>query len=180
MMPEDISTSRLLLRPFRFTDIPDVMKYADDSEWARYLPVPSPYTLHDAEIFLARSVLADRNHHPSWAISLENRVVGGVDIRFHFEHRIGAIGYSVARDVWNLGICTEAARAVIDAAFAHYDQLECIRSNADVRNKASIRVMEKTGMTFEGCLRSNRYIGEEFVDDACYGILRAEWSMDRG
>lgn len=175
MMPDEISTDRLLLRPHRFADVADVVGYANDAEWARFLPVPNPYTTRDAEVFLSRLVLTDRIQHPSWAITLEGRAIGGINIRFFADHRIGELGYSVARKQWNLGYCTEATRAVIDTAFSYYHQLERIRSNADVRNTASIRVMEKVGMTFEGCLRSNRYIRDELVDDAHYGLLRADW-----
>jgi ribosomal-protein-alanine N-acetyltransferase len=176
MMPNEIRTERLFLRPHRFADISDVLMYANDREWARFLPVPSPYTVRDAEEFLARSALADRVQHPDWAITLENRVVGGIDIRFMFEFRIAQLGYSIARALWSRGYATEAARAVIDAAFRCHAQLKRIRSYADTRNKGSIRVMEKIGMTYEGCLRSNRFVRDEFVDDAHYGILRDAWS----
>ena len=179
MIPDEISTERMYLRPYRFADVSDVLRYATDEEWSRYLPVPVPYSIRDAEQFLARSTLADRFQHPNWAITLEKRVIGGINIRFFFEHRIAEIGYSISRDLWNLGYMTEVARAIIDEAFSHHDKLERIRSHADVRNRASIRVMEKVGMTFEGCLRSNRYIRGEFVDDACYGILRTEWNASR-
>ena len=179
MMRDEITTERLFLRPYRWGDITDVLRYADDEEWARFLPVPVPYSARDAEQFLARLTLTDRLQQPSWAIILENRVVGGITVRFLFDHRVAEIGYSISRESWDRGYMTEAARAVVDEAFSCYEQLARIRSHADVRNKASIRVMEKIGMTFEGCLRSDRYIRGELVDDAYYGILRAEWNARR-
>ena len=45
---EIIRTKRLSLRPFAFTDVNDVLAYASDPEWSRFLPVPDPYTLKDA------------------------------------------------------------------------------------------------------------------------------------
>lgn len=67
-LPDEIRTPRLLLRPFREDDIDDVMMYAVDEEWARYLPVPQPYTRAGAERFLATETAVDRTRAPSWAI----------------------------------------------------------------------------------------------------------------
>lgn len=175
MIPDEIKTERLHLRPFRFSDLDAVLRYADDAEWSRFLPVPTPYTELDAQQFLARTTLTNRNDHPSWAITLDGTAIGGINIQFSHDHRIAEIGYSLARAQWNRGYTTEAARAVVDTAFSRYVQLRRIRALADKRNIASIRVMEKIGMTLEGCLRSNRYIRDEFVDDVCYGLLRNEW-----
>ncbi len=44
MLPDILETARLQLRPFRLQDVDDVLIYATDPEWARYLPVPQPYT----------------------------------------------------------------------------------------------------------------------------------------
>ena len=39
----ELRTERLLLRPFAFEDVEDVLAYASDPEWSRYLiPVPDP------------------------------------------------------------------------------------------------------------------------------------------
>jgi hypothetical protein len=60
MLPDIIETARLRLRPFRLRDVDDVLIYATDPEWARYLQVPQPYTQADTEKFLAGHVLLDR------------------------------------------------------------------------------------------------------------------------
>ena len=179
MLPDEIRTRRLRLRPFSLADAAEVFGYASDPEWQTYLPVPKPYALRDAERFVATSVLADRDERPNWALTLGARVVGGINFRFFSGHRIAEFGYSLSRDLWGRGYTTEATKALIDEAFSHYCQLMRIRAHADARNRGSTRVMEKAGMRLEGVLRSNRYIHEQFVDDACYGILRSEWSEGR-
>ena len=55
----ELRTDRLLLRPFRLTDVDDVYAYASDPAWGKYLPVPQPYEYRDAELWAAQSVLAD-------------------------------------------------------------------------------------------------------------------------
>jgi len=175
MLPEVIKTERLLLRPYKLSDIDDVLSYAMDEEWGRYLPVPQPYGRGDAEKFIASQVLLDRSLHSSWAIEHKGIVIGGINIRFKFEHRVGEFGYSIAKRFWGRGFATDVSSEVINAAFNAYPDLNRIRANADARNVASIRVLEKLDMTREGTLRQNRVVRGEPVDEVWFGILRSEW-----
>jgi RimJ/RimL family protein N-acetyltransferase len=179
MLPDIIETARLRLRPFHLRDVDDVLGYASDPEWARYLPVPQPYTAADAEKFIAGQVLLDREVHPAWAMEQAGAVIGGINMRFHFDHSVGEMGYSIARSYWGRGLTTEAAGAVMDAAFAVYAHLHRIRAMADARNVGSLRVMEKLGMVREGVLRQNRLVHGEFIDEVWCGVLRTEWETHR-
>jgi ribosomal-protein-alanine N-acetyltransferase len=178
IMPDLIVTSRLRLRPHGWRDVDDVFAFASDSEWAHYLPVPQPYTKTDAEKFIARQLLLNREVNPSWAIEHAETVIGGINIRFDFDKRLGEIGYSIARKYWGKGLTTEAARAVMAAAFSTYADLNRIQARADARNTGSLRVMEKLGMTREGVLRQIRFVHGEFFDEVWCGILRSEWEVN--
>jgi ribosomal-protein-alanine N-acetyltransferase len=179
MLPDILETARLRLRPFRLRDVDEVLVYATDPEWARYLPVPQPYTQADAEQFLAGQVLLDREGHPAWAITHAGAVIGGINLRFHFDHHVGEMGYSIARSYWGQGLATEAAYAVMAAAFAAYASLHRVRAMADARNSGSLRVMEKLGMVHEGVLRQNRLVRGELIDEVWCGVLRPEWEAQR-
>jgi ribosomal-protein-alanine N-acetyltransferase len=109
-------------------------------------------------------------------VTLEGVAIGGVNLRFAFEHQSAEIGYSIARSRWNRGVGTEAVRAVVDAAFSTHLDLNRLFARADVENIGSHRVMEKVGMTREGVLRLNRVEAGVAVDEACYSILRDEWA----
>lgn len=179
-LPDVIETERLRLRPWRLDDVDDVLAYAQDPEFRRFLRLlPSPYTRGDAERFVARQVLNDPATHPAWAVTLADTAIGGINLRFEPKHGFAEMGYAVARAHWNRGLCTEAARAVIDAAFAARPDLNRIHARADHRNEASQRVMEKIGMTKEGVLRQSRIERGEVLDEAWYAILRTEWE-ERG
>jgi RimJ/RimL family protein N-acetyltransferase len=176
MLPEIIETERLTLRPYRLQDVADVFSYASDPKWARFLPaVPQPYTKKDAEKFIAGQILLDPETHQCWALSQNEVVIGGIDLRFDFEHQVGELGYSIAQTHWGKGLVAEVAGAVIDAAFTAYPDLNRIRAWADSRNAGSLRVMEKLGMIREGTLRQNYVNRGEFVDQVWCGILRSEW-----
>jgi ribosomal-protein-alanine N-acetyltransferase len=176
MIPESINTARLVLRPWSLADVDDIFAYAQDEEWSRFLRfIPKPYSRSDAEAFLAMQAKMDRGKHQSWAIVLGRNCIGGINIRLDESNCLGEIGYSVARAQWNNGYCTEAARAVIDAAFEAIADLNRIRAMADESNSASHRVLRKVGMTKEGVLRQNRVERGEVIDEAWFGILRSEW-----
>jgi ribosomal-protein-alanine N-acetyltransferase len=179
MLPDIIDTARLRLRPFRLRDVDDVLVYAADPEWARYLPVPQQYTPADAEKFIAGQVLRDREVHPAWAVEHAGAVIGGINLRFPVDHYVAEMGYGIARNYWGRGLATEAARAVMAAAFAAYPSLHRIRAMVDARNLGSLRVMEKLGMVREGVLRQNRLVRGEFIDEVWCGTLRTEWEAHR-
>lgn len=61
MLPDVLNTEQLRLRLFRLQDVDDVLSYATDPAWARYLPVPQPYTRADAEKFIAGQLLLDES-----------------------------------------------------------------------------------------------------------------------
>lgn len=175
MLSELIKTDRLILRVFSLVDVEDVLSYASDPEWARFLPVPQPYTRVDAEKFVAGQVLQDRKTRVSWAIEHAGAVIGGINIGFDFDNRVGEMGYSIARRFWGKGLTTEAVGAVIDESFSGYPDLNRIRATADERNVGSLRVMEKLGMVREGVLRQDIYLRGEFKNMVWCGLLRCEW-----
>jgi ribosomal-protein-alanine N-acetyltransferase len=78
------------------------------------------------------------------------------------------IAYLIAKPFWGQGLGTEAARGIRDYAFEHLGltRLICL---IDERNRASIRVAEKIGMTFE---KSGR---DELGPFRLYSINRSKW-----
>src|ERR1700741_4114684 len=109
MIPGVIERERLTLRPWVLEDVDDLLAYACDEEWGRFLPVPVPYTRSDARRFIAASqFLRDPLHGCAWAITCGGHAVGSVDIDLQFQQRIGTIGYSIGRGLWGRGLVTEA------------------------------------------------------------------------
>jgi ribosomal-protein-alanine N-acetyltransferase len=177
VLPNVIRTARIILRPFRSSDVDDVLAYASDSAWSRYLiSLPaSSYTRADAERFVASQASLDWTVRPSWAIEFQDHAVGGVNLQLSHEQQVGEVGYGLAPRLWGHGLAVEAVRAVIDASFRAYPQLIRVRAKTDARNIQSIRVMEKAGMKREGVLRRDRYFRGELVDEVICGLLRCEW-----
>ncbi|GAB4338067.1 MAG: GNAT family N-acetyltransferase [Dehalococcoidia bacterium] len=176
MEPVTLETSRLLLRPWRLADAADVLEYARDEEWSRFLHVPRPYTARDAEEFVARSLLHSWDTHPVWAIEVrsEGKAAGGINIRIERDHATAEVGYGIARWHWGQGYITEACKAVFAWTFETFGLAKIVAA-ADAENVASWRVMEKLGMQREAYLRSHRVLRGERRDEVRYGLLRDEF-----
>jgi len=80
----------------------------------------------------------------------------------------------LARQSWQCGYATEAARCVLAFGFGVLG-MHRIYATADVRNVASQHVLEKVGMRREGTLRKNQWIHNEWRDTALYAVLEEEW-----
>ena len=179
-MPDEqpvLQTKRLTLRRFRLTDVDDVIAFANDEVWQRYLPpLPFPYERVHGERFVAESFLRDWKSKPAFAIVLGDTMIGEINLRINKRPQTAEMGYAIARKHWGNGYATEAAGAVVGWAFETFC-LAKIHAVAIVDNKRSWRVMERIGMTKEGVLRSEvpGRDSKQRHDMAYYGILREEW-----
>ena len=137
-------TPRLLLRPGFPEDAPALAGAMSDAAIARNLAVvPWPYSLRDAEAFLASPrdpVL------PSLLIfertSGAPQLVGSCGLARRTSHAV-ELGYWIARPFWSRGFATEACAALID--IARTLRLESLEGAHFVDNPASARVLEKLG-----------------------------------
>lgn len=175
-----LRTERLILRPFTPDDLHGLHAFHSLPEVARYLYWDARDLDQVREALgdkILRSALYDEGQVLCLAAELADggALVGDLSLFWHSaRHRQGEIGYVFHPAYQGRGLATEAARAVIHAAFEADANLNRIRAVADSRNLASMRVLEKAGMTREGILRQNRMFRGELIDEVWYGILRKE------
>jgi len=72
------------------------------------------------------------------------------------------------------GYGTEAAQLMVDYLFL-YRNIVRIQATANVRNKASQRVLEKAGFKIEGTIRKYLLVRGVWTDYYLLSILREEW-----
>lgn len=162
-----------MLRPWRLTDIDDAFAYGSDPDWGRYLwDIPQPYLRQHAEQFVTAAAKSEPGSNAQFAITLAGRVIGGVRLyALDAWSGVAGLGYNLSRAHWGHGFATEAAAAVIKAAFQSFG-LRKVIAHADARNTASIRVMEKLGMQQEAHLRRQRLFRDEYIDEVWFAALR--------
>ncbi len=99
-----------------------------------------------------------QGNHLFWGIEFEQKLVGTIDfVSVNETHNFAEIGYVLSEAYWNKGITTEAAKKLIDFGF---NELGLVRIQARCfeENIGSQKVMEKSGMIFEGILRKSMFI----------------------
>ena len=173
-MPKTIRTERLALRPVSTDDADAMMEFANDPEWGRYQQVPQPYRREDAEEFLGHFARLDSTVDFCWAIEVEGKFSGAVSMHVYEPHKTASLGFDLNPRLWKRGLTTEAAGAVVDAAFGTL-RVRKVWATADAPNIASIRVLEKLGMQREGLQREHHWRRGEPVDIVLYAVLRDEW-----
>jgi RimJ/RimL family protein N-acetyltransferase len=141
-------------------DAPDIARACDDPVTARWLPVPSPYTLEDGQGYVERFT------RPGWADgrtadvavtdAATGELMGAVGIKLlHRDQGVGEVGYWTAPWARGGGVASRAAALIADWGLQELG-LSRVELLADVENTASVRAAEKAGFTREGVLRSAR------------------------
>lgn len=172
-LPEEIDTDRLKLRPYNFSDVPEMYAYLQEPDVGRYLEGSGALlTKKQTEAIIARHILVDREKRNVWAITIDDLPVGAITINFTKERRIAEIGYHVKKSLWGCGYASEAVKMVVDLAFATCPDLQRIQANIHPENEGSIRVAKRSGMEHEGTLRCYSYVAGEAADEAVYAVLR--------
>lgn len=178
-----ISTERLILRPFRMEDA-EVMfeRWASDKETVHYLSWMAHQSLKDTKRILKvwmNGYLTKTSY--VWAIcpkSTPDQPIGSVSLH-SFDEKLPSAeaGYVIARDYWNQGYASEALRAVLEYGLDLMN-LHRISAYHHVDNEASGRVMEKAGMTYEGCIReAYKDKHGNYMDVKQYSVLHSDLSL---
>jgi [ribosomal protein S5]-alanine N-acetyltransferase len=174
-----LHTRRLLLRPYSLADAPEVQRLAGDFAIAdTTASIPHPYPDGAAAEWIGtHQGLLEGGKEITFAVVLKETDALAGSIGLHniaAAHEHAELGYWIGVPYWGKGYCTEAAQAVIDYVFSGLG-FRRIYAHYFKRNPASGRVMEKCGMSWEGCLRQHIKRWDKFEDVIEYGILKEEW-----
>lgn len=156
LAPETITTDRLALRRPRLTDAADIFAYACDPDVTRYMDWPTHQRVEDSAAFVAWTTQRwETGEEYCWVITVkpEDHVVGSIGCRVRtFD---ADFGYVLHRATWGHGYATEAARAVV-GWLQSLPGIWRIWATCDTENRASVRVLEKVGLSCEGRLRCSK------------------------
>ena len=173
-----LHTARLTLRPFTEGDMDalfvlhsnaGVMRYWDSPPWTeparaeRFIAVCRRFEQDGTGARLAIERAAD-HVFIGWCQLFE----------WNPDHRSAMMGYCLDEAAWGQGYATEAAAALLQWAFDTLD-LNRVQAEADTRNTASGRVLEKLRFVREGTLREDCIVQGEVSDSGVFGLLRRDW-----
>jgi RimJ/RimL family protein N-acetyltransferase len=180
-----IETERLLIRPFAADDFEAVLAIYSRPDIARYLywePRGPEEVRRVLEEKSGMSAIAAEGDGLSLAVVRRDTgaLIGEVSLFWQSDaHRQGELGFIVHPDHGGQGFATEATEAMLALGFEGLG-LHRIFGNADARNAASARLMERLGMRREAHLIENEFVKGEWQSELDYAILDREWRESRG
>lgn len=162
-----IKTKKFTLRPLKKSDAKDVVAAVNNWNVIKYISnLPFPYELKDAQTWLA-SVVANTKKVPRenfvLGIEKDGHIVGVLGLHGIKKEHKAELGYWLSENCWGQGIMSEAVKIFMTFVFKEF-KLKRICANAYPNNKASMRVMEKVGMKFEGVERKGALKNGKYVD----------------
>jgi RimJ/RimL family protein N-acetyltransferase len=133
----------VIVRPWLPEDVPSLARACNDPEIARWLRVPSPYTIDSARAYLDTvKRWWDSGEAYALAIADASTIIGSISIQPGAERP--SIGYWLAADARGRGIATRAVEAIAGWAAERFGLTEAWIF-AQPANVASCRVALRAG-----------------------------------
>ena len=179
---KSLACDRLLLRPLCREDAEDMYCYArreDVTEYLLWLPHPSVAYTHDYLAYIEERYALGLFY--DWAVveKESGRMIGTCGFTsIDAPNDTGEIGYVLNPEYHGRGYGTEAAARVMRYGFEELG-LHRIEAKFMQGNEASLHVMEKLGMRFEGYRRDGMLVKGKYRTIGVCAILANEWRGDR-
>lgn len=146
-----LNTERLVLRPWRESDLEDFFEYASVDgvgQMAGWLPHKN---IEESRNILDKFI----SNKKTFALEYQGKVIGSLGIEFYNEEHYPElallkgreIGYVLSKEYWGRGLMPEAVKAVIQYLF-EVENLDFILVGHFERNRQSARVIEKCGFEY--------------------------------
>jgi ribosomal-protein-serine acetyltransferase len=175
-----VEGTRVVLVPIEPADGPELWSAVDGSRWhlERWLPWVPYNNSADASQRYAEACAQDWDAGRAVRLAVRNKAdrellgVVGLDSVVHL-HRSCELGYWLKREACGKGLMTEAAGTCLRFAFdtLHAHRVRCA---AATENYASLRVIMRLGLTFEGIARQAEYVSSRWVDHAVFSQLSSD------
>jgi ribosomal-protein-alanine N-acetyltransferase len=153
-------------------DLDALARITSDHEVMKYLGMSGARTKEKTKNTIDAILRHWEQHgYGIWAIDhkADRRLIGWCGLQLLEKTPEVEVAYLLAKDYWNQGLATEAARAAIEYGFNGL-KLERIVAIARPENVGSYRVMEKIGMKYE---RDAHYYN---IDVVYYALERDQTS----
>ena len=172
-----IETERLILRRIEVRDAEDLCNLLNDEKVQEFLAgIPENYTVEMAVDYIGNKLSKNylKEDFYDWGIEdkKSHKLIGRICVyKFDDYRRMADLVWYIIPDVRGKGFMTEAGKSVVE--FLQNIGFERIEAFANIENIASIKVMEKIGMQYEGTLRNYDCRRDDSLYDAkMYSITK--------
>lgn len=174
-----IETERLVMRRFNIDDVDSMFNnWASDNDICKYMRWTRHENKEETKKIISGWVdFYSKKSFYQWAITLKgnDEPIGAIGLFVVNELDLcGDVGYCISKKYWGQNIATEALKGVLQFAFETigFNRIETYHS---INNPSSGRVMQKSGMTFEGLARQKYKSIYGFEDSNMYSILKEDF-----
>jgi RimJ/RimL family protein N-acetyltransferase len=178
-----LTSTRLIVRRLRESDLAAFCHYRSDPEVARYQDWTT-FPEEDGVRFFAEQALRHPDAEGIWfQIAIAHKetgaIVGDCGLRA-IEGQPGQVelGFTLARGHWGKGYATEALTRLLDYVFGERGKQRVI-AVTDARNAPEARVLEQAGMRREGHFLGNIWFKGSWGDEYLYALLEQEWRASK-
>ncbi|OAI53290.1 hypothetical protein AYO47_05155 [Planctomyces sp. SCGC AG-212-M04] len=176
-----LTGGRVVLRPLRLADAPDVLRVFSDAAAMRYWSRPAMTSLVEATQLIEEiQARQDQGEFFQWGIvqSGSDSVIGTCTLfQIVREHRRAEVGFILRSDLWGQGLGREAVSVMIAHAFDEHG-LHRLEADVDPRNERCLNLLKRLGFREEGRLRERWHVDGELQDSVLLGLLKREWSAE--
>lgn len=177
-----LESERLILRKLKIEDADDMYEYASISETPEY-PTPKrhPYRAYTVALirYLQKEYSKGRYYDFAVVLKSNGKMIGTVGFTSYDEkNSVAEVGYIINPAYRNNGYATEALSAITEFAFCKLG-VNRVEARYVKENIASLCVMKKCGMTFEGIMRQRLFGNGKYYDVGVCSILKNEYFEKR-
>lgn len=171
-----LTTDRLILRSITPEDASVIFKLRSNPDVMQYVNRPLVQSMEEAVAWVELVMNNVKNNIGiTWCICLKNNPsenIGNIGLwRIECENYRAEIGYMLEPTFHKKGIMSEALNRIIDFGFSQMN-LHSIEAQIDPENKASAKLLEKSGFKKEAHLKENIFWKGRFEDTAIYSVIK--------
>ena len=167
-----IETDRLVIRPMNSVDVPALKKWMPDRSIYTYWGKGPGKAEKQPELLFEKKERPTKSFHLGIAAKETDEVIGDLWVYLLENDRMAQIAIRLAKEKHGRGYGTEALSAMTGFCFEN-TELKRLWTQVDVRNTASVRMLEKCGYTREGLIRQGKMVNT-WCDHYIYGILASD------
>lgn len=170
-----LTTARLCLRPLTPADVDDLRDWTPDKNLYRYWGKNPGRADKDPALLFAGTPKPTKSFHWGVVHRADGRVMGEAWVYLIENDRMAKLAIRLSPKYQGQGLGTEALGAAVRFCFTQ-TELQRLWTDVDVRNTASIRMLEKCGFTREGHIRQGKMVSA-WCDYYLYGLLKTDMDL---
>ena len=168
----ELMTSRLLLRRLRSSDDKDMYEYTGNHEVTQYLEWKAHTNIDQTKKFIRQVINGYETDNRSylWAIELinEKKLIGVIRLYDYSPvNKRAEISYILNPGYQGNGYMLESIKIVLNFCFESLD-IKRIQAKCVSKHNASVKIMKKAGMLYEGLMKKYFYIKGNEEDASLY------------